>query len=180
MSHDLWHARAAAAALAEQGTASAGLSAAEAARRLASHGPNRLTPPQKRGPLLRFLLQFHNVLIYVLLGAAVVTAALGHLVDTGVILGVVVINALIGFIQEGKAEKSLDAIRNMLSLRAVVMRDGRRQEIDASELVPGDIVVLTSGDKVPADLRLIELRNLRIEEAALTGESEPVEKSTAA
>ena len=151
---------AAAAALAEQGTTSAGLSAAEAAQRLASHGPNRLTPPQKRGPLLRFLLQFHNVLIYVLLGAAVVTAALGHLVDTGVILGVVVINALIGFIQEGKAEKSLDAIRNMLSLRAVVMRDGRRQEIDASELVPGDIVVLASGDKVPADLRLIELRNL--------------------
>ena len=180
MSHDPWHARAAAAALAEQGTTSAGLSAAEAAQRLASHGPNRLTPPQKRGPLLRFLLQFHNVLIYVLLGAAVVTAALGHLVDTGVILGVVVINALIGFIQEGKAEKSLDAIRNMLSLRAVVMRDGRRQEIDASELVPGDIVVLASGDKVPADLRLIELRNLRIEEAALTGESEPVEKSTAA
>ena len=105
MSHDPWHARAAAAALAEQGTTSAGLSAAEAAQRLASDGPNRLTPPQKRGPLLRFLLQFHNVLIYVLLGAAVVTAALGHLVDTGVILGVVVINALIGFIQEGKAEK---------------------------------------------------------------------------
>lgn len=180
MPHALWHARAAAVVLAEQGTTEAGLSAAEAARRLASHGPNRLTPPRKRGPLLRFLLQFHNVLIYVLLGAAVVTAALGHLVDTGVILGVVVINALIGFIQEGKAEKSLDAIRNMLSLRAVVMRDGRRQEVDASELVPGDIVVLASGDKVPADLRLIETRNLRIEEAALTGESEAVEKSGAA
>lgn len=93
------------------------------------------------------------------------------------ILGVVVINALIGFIQEGKAEKSLDAIRNMLSLSAMVMRDGRRVEIAAEELVPGDIVLLASGDKVPADLRLVETRNLRIEEAALTGESEPVEKS---
>ncbi|MDP2881623.1 MAG: cation-transporting P-type ATPase [Azonexus sp.] len=156
---------------------SRGLSAMEAAQRLNTHGPNRLTPPKKRGPVLRFLLQFHNVLIYVLLGAAAVTALLGHGVDTAVILGVVIINALIGFVQEGKAEKSLDAIRNMLSLHAAVLRDGRRQEIDATELVPGDIVLLASGDKVPADLRLIEMRSLRIEEAALTGESEPVEKS---
>jgi magnesium-transporting ATPase (P-type) len=172
-----WHTLGTDETLAEQRTINTGLSAAEAAQRLAEHGPNRLTPPKKRGPLLRFLLQFHNVLIYVLLGAAVVTALLGHWVDTGVILGVVVINALIGFIQEGKAEKSLDAIRNMLSLHAAVLRDGRRQEIDATELVPGDIVLLASGDKVPADLRLIETRNLRIEEAALTGESEPVDKS---
>ena len=177
MTVPLWHAVPPAAALAEHDTAASGLSAAEAARRLAAHGPNRLTPPKKRGPLLRFLLQFHNVLIYVLLGAAGVTAALGHWVDTGVILGVVVINALIGFIQEGKAEKSLDAIRRMLSLHALAMRDGRRQEIDAADLVPGDIVLLASGDKVPADLRLIDARSLRIEEAALTGESEPVEKS---
>jgi magnesium-transporting ATPase (P-type) len=173
-----WHTLGTDETLAEQRTIGTGLSAAEAARRLAEHGPNRLTPPKMRGPLLRFLLQFHNVLIYVLLGAAVVTALLGHWVDTGVILGVVVINALIGFIQEGKAEKSLDAIRNMLSLHAAVLRDGRRQEIDATEVVPGDIVLLASGNKVPADLRLIEMRNLRIEEAALTGESEPVEKST--
>ncbi|MDP1611834.1 MAG: cation-transporting P-type ATPase [Sulfuritalea sp.] len=172
-----WHVLPGDEVLAEQKTDSAGLSAAEATRRLAEHGPNRLTPPKKRGPLLRFLLQFHNVLIYVLLGAAGVTALLGHGVDTAVILGVVVINALIGFIQEGKAEKSLDAIRNMLSLSAMVMRDGRRQEIDAADLVPGDVVLLASGDKVPADLRLIEMRSLRIEEAALTGESEPVEKS---
>ncbi|MEW6293066.1 MAG: cation-transporting P-type ATPase [Pseudomonadota bacterium] len=177
MTAPLWHAVPPAAALAEHETSTSGLSAAEAARRLAAHGPNRLTPPKKRGPLLRFLFQFHNVLIYVLLGAAGVTAALGHWVDTGVILGVVFINALIGFIQEGKAEKSLDAIRNMLSLHAMVMRDGRRSEIAAEELVPGDIVLLASGDKVPADLRLIEMRGLRIEEAALTGESEPVEKS---
>ena len=173
-----WHALDVAKVLASQQTGAEGLTAAEAAQRLARHGPNRLTPPKRRGPLIRFLLQFHNVLIYVLLGAAGVTTVLGHWVDTGVILGVVLINALIGFIQEGKAEKSLDAIRNMLSLTATVLRDGRRQEIAAETLVPGDIVLLASGDKVPADVRLFEMRNLRIEEAALTGESEPVEKSS--
>lgn len=172
-----WHQISPADALAEQEAGATGLTGEEAARRLEAVGPNRLTPPRKRGPLLRLLFHFHNVLIYVLLGAAGVTALLGHWVDTGVILGVVVINALIGFIQEGKAEKSLDAIRNMLSLSAMVLRDGRRQEIAAEELVPGDVVLLASGDKVPADLRLLELRNLRIEEAALTGESEPVEKA---
>ena len=158
-------------------TKTAGLTSSEASSRLAEHGLNRLTPPKKRGPLLRFLLQFHNILIYVLLAAAGVTALLGHWVDTWVIVGVVVVNAMIGFIQEGKAEKSLDAIRRLLSLRATVMRDGQRQEVEAETLVPGDIVLLASGDKVPADLRLVETRNLRIEEAALTGESEPVEKS---
>lgn len=177
MSKPIWHAAEPDETLTTQQVTAAGLSAAEASRRLTEYGPNRLTPPKKRGPLVRFLLQFHNVLIYVLLGAAGVTAALGHGVDTAVIIGVVFINALIGFLQEGKAEKSLDAIRNMLSLHAMVMREGRRIEISAEELVPGDIVLLASGDKVPADLRLIEMRSLRIEEAALTGESEPVEKS---
>ena len=180
MSRRHWYALTTEAVLEQQRSARGGLGAAEAARRLAEHGPNRLTPPKKRGPLLRFLLQFHNILIYVLLGAAGVTAALGHWVDSGVILGVVVINALIGFVQEGKAEKSLDAIREMLSLRAMVLRDGQRQEIDAADLVPGDVVLLAPGDKVPADLRLLETRSLRIEEAALTGESAPVDKSAAA
>ncbi|HSG21831.1 MAG TPA: HAD-IC family P-type ATPase, partial [Azonexus sp.] len=173
----LWHQLSAEDALTAQKSEANGLSVAEASRRLLEHGPNLLTPPRQRGPLLRLLLQFHNVLIYVLLGSAVVTAMLGHVVDTAVIIGVVLINALIGFIQEGKAEKSLDAIRKMLSLHAVVLRDGRRQEIAAEGLVPGDVVLLASGDKVPADLRLLETRSLRIEEAALTGESEPVEKS---
>ncbi len=174
-----WHQESVEQALEMQGSQRDGLDAATVQERLARFGPNRLTPPKKRGPLMRFLLQFHNVLIYVLLGAAGVTAALGQWVDTGVILGVVLINGLIGFIQEGKAEKSLDAIRNMLSLHATVVRSGQRLEIAADELVPGDIVLLASGDKVPADLRLIETRNLRIEEAALTGESEPVEKHPA-
>ena len=173
----LWHTLSSAQVLRELETAPGGLSAAEAARRLAIHGLNQLRPPQQRGPLLRFLLQFHNVLIYVLLAAAAATAALGHPIDTAVIIGVVAINAIVGFIQEGKAESALAAIRKMLSLKAMVLRDGQRREIAAETLVPGDWVFLQSGDKVPADVRLIELKNLRIQEAVLTGEAEAVEKS---
>ncbi len=158
----------------------AGLSPQEVEKRLAEYGPNRLTPPKRRGPLLRFLLQFHNVLIYVLLASAAVTAQLAHWVDTSVIVGVVVINAIIGFIQEGRAEKAMDAIRRMLSPEATVLRDGRRLVIAGEALVPGDIVLLQSGDKVPADLRLLSVKNLRIEEAALTGESTAVEKNISA
>jgi len=153
-----------------------GLSAPDAAERLHQYGANRLRPAHKQGSLVRFLQQFHNVLIYVLLGATVGTALLGHWIDSGVILGVVIINAIIGFIQEGKAEKALDAIRNMLSQQALVKRDGRYITVDAEALVPGDVVMLQSGDKVPADLRLFKNKDLRIEESMLTGESEPVEK----
>jgi len=173
-----WHQLAADDALAAQKTTPDGLTTEEAARRLAEHGPNRLMPSAKRGPLLRFLLQFHNVLIYVLLAAAGVTALLAHWVDTAVIVGVVVINAFIGFIQEGKAEQAMEAIRRMLSPEATVLREGKREVVAAETLVPGDIVLLQSGDKVPADLRLLKTKNLRIEEAALTGESTAVEKNT--
>ncbi|PZN32028.1 MAG: carbonate dehydratase, partial [Proteobacteria bacterium] len=114
-----------------------GLSQAEARWRLEQHGPNRLAPPKRRGPMRRLLMQFHNVLLYVMLGAALVTALLEHWIDTGVLLMAVVINAIIGFIQEGKAESALDTIRAMLSTRAVVVRDGQHREIDAAELVPG-------------------------------------------
>ena len=158
-------------------TGVAGLSEDEVTRRLAQYGPNRLAPPKRRGSLQRFLAQFHNILLYVMMGAALITAFLGHWIDTGVLLMAVVVNAIIGFIQEGKAEAALDAIRAMLSPHATVVRDGRRQEIGAAGLVPGDLVVLASGDRVPADLRLLESRELRIEEAALTGESLPVEKT---
>jgi magnesium-transporting ATPase (P-type) len=174
-----WHALQADVVLTDLESGRQGLGSAEASARLARHGANVLPPAKRRGPLLRFLLQFHNVLIYVLLAAALVTALLGHWVDSGVILGVVVINALIGFLQEGKAESALEAIRSMLSPHAQVLRDGRRLELDASELVPGDIVFLVSGDRVPADLRLIDVKSLRVEEAALTGESVPVEKQVA-
>ncbi|MFH2133725.1 MAG: cation-transporting P-type ATPase [Pseudomonadota bacterium] len=180
MTQQPWHQLSADVALDGQHATRSGLSVDEAARRLAEHGPNRLTPPARRGPLMRFLLQFHNVLIYVLLAAAVVTALLAHWVDTAVIVGVVVINSIIGFIQEGKAEQAMEAIRRMLSPEATVLRDGKRVVVAADTLVPGDIVLLQSGDKVPADLRLLHTKNLRIEEAALTGESTAVEKDSTA
>lgn len=126
---------------------------------------------------MRFLLQFHNLLIYVLLGAAVLAAAIGHLVDAGVILAVVVLNAIVGFIQEGRAERALEAIRGMIDPHAAVIRDGRRVDVAAEDLVPGDLVLLEPGTRVPADLRLARARNLRIDEAALTGESLPVDKA---
>lgn len=155
-----------------------GLSRDEAAVRLETYGPNRLPEPAKRSVLIRFLLHFHNILIYVLLGSAAITAFLGHLADTLVILAVVVANAAIGFVQEGKAEKAMDAIRRMLALKASVLRDGTRRAIEGETLVPGDIVLLEAGDKVPADLRLLRANGLQIQEAMLTGESVPVEKHT--
>ncbi len=172
------HATPAAECLAALDATPDGLTSPEAVARLAEHGPNRLPEVRARGPVLRFLLQFHNVLIYVLLGAAAVTAALQHWVDTGVILAVVLANAVIGFIQEGKAEAAMAAIRNMLAPKAATLRDGQRVTLDGADLVPGDIVLLEAGDKVPADLRVLEARGLAAQEAILTGESVPVEKGT--
>jgi calcium-translocating P-type ATPase len=173
------HSRPADDCLSDLKTRPEGLTASDAARRLAEHGPNRLPEVQARGPLRRFLGQFNNVLIYVLIGAAIVTGGLQHWIDTGVILAVVLANAVIGFLQEGKAETAMAAIRQMLAPRAAVLRDGRRVTVDGADLVPGDIVLLEAGDKVPADLRLIEARGLAAQEAILTGESVPVEKATA-
>ena len=171
-----YHAQPAGDALDTLDTTPAGLSTEEATRRLSEHGPNRLPEPPKRSPVLRFLAHFHNVLIYVLLGAAVVTAALQHWIDTGVILAVVIVNAVIGYIQEGRAEQAMAAIRGMLAPHSAVLRDGKRVSVNAAELVPGDIVLVEAGDRVPADLRLIEARGLKAEEAILTGESVPVDK----
>ncbi len=157
-------------------TTSEGLSSEHINDRLDKYGPNKLPDIETTGPLIRFLYQFHNILIYVLIVAGIVTALLGHWVDASVIFGVVVINAVIGFVQEGKAENALKAIRQMLSPSAMVIRDGRQVTIKAEDLVPGDIVLLQSGDKVPADLRLIWVKGLQIQESVLTGESLAVEK----
>src|SRR5215475_57281 len=154
-----------------------GLAAAEAAARLGKYGPNRLPEGRRRGPLMRFLSQFNNILVYVLLGAGFIKLMLSLWVDAAIIFGVVILNSLLGFIQEGRAEKALDSIRNMLSAESRTLRSGETRMIPAEELVPGDIVLLESGDKIPADLRLIEAKNLRTEEAALTGESVPAEKT---
>ncbi len=155
-----------------------GLAQADISERQQRYGLNQLPEIKPRSVFLRFLSQFHNLIIYVLLCTGLVTFVLGHLVDSGVIFGVVIINALIGFIQEGKAEDALQAIRNMLSPQASVLRDGIQIAIPAEQLVPGDIVALQSGDKVPADLRLLKCKNFRVQEAVLTGESLPVEKQT--
>lgn len=173
-----WHAQAGDAVLAELKATPKGLDHAEAESRLATFGPNRLPVARQRGMLSRFLAQFHNVLIYVLLGSAAITAFLGHGVDTGVILAVVLANAVIGFLQEGKAEKAMTSIRQMLAPRANVLRDGERRSIAGETLVPGDIVLLEAGDRVPADIRLLAAHSLRVQEAVLTGESVPVEKHT--
>ena len=153
-----------------------GLTESEAAARLARDGLNRLPSPPARNAFLRFLSHFNNILIYVLLGSAAITALLDHPIDTLGILAVVFANAVIGFVQEGKAEKAMDSIRQMLAPRASIMRDGARGSIDGEALVVGDIVLLEAGDKVPADLRLINAHGLQIQEAILTGESVPVQK----
>ena len=174
-----WHAVSAAEVVKRLATnGEKGLDAAEASTRLQKYGPNRLPEGKKRGPFMRFLAQFNNILVYVLLGAGFTKLMLNLWVDAGIIFGVVVLNALLGFIQEGKAEKALDSIRNMLSAEARTVRGGETRMIPAEQLVPGDVVILESGDKIPADLRLVDAKNLRTEEAALTGESVPADKGT--
>ena len=177
MSIDAPHSQSPAACFAALEASPNGLIGSEATRRLKEYGPNRLPEAVGRGPVLRFIAQFNNVLIYVLLAAAVVTGVLQHWIDTSVILAVVIANAAIGYIQEGKAEAAMAAIRDMLAPNAAVLRDGERVTVNGADLVPGDIVLLEAGDKVPADVRLVEARGLAAQEAILTGESVPVEKS---
>ena len=174
-----WHAVPVEEALQVLATGYDGLDGQEASRRLSGHGRNRLPVGKTRSALRRFLAQFDNLLIYVLLASAAITLALGHGTDAAVIAAVVLLNAAIGFVQEGRAERALSAIRSMLAPHASVMRGGHRLTVEAETLVPGDLVLLDPGDRVPADLRLLRTRNLRIEEAALTGESVPVDKSPA-
>ncbi|HHB13021.1 MAG TPA: hypothetical protein ENK62_07470, partial [Chromatiales bacterium] len=173
-----WHARDPESVFVALDSGPQGLSTEEADRRLARFGPNRLPEPQRRSAWARLLSQFHNVLIYVLLASAGVTALLQHWLDAGVILAVVAVNALIGFIQEGKAEDALAGIRKLLTPEAMVRRDGTYRRLPADRLVPGDVILLQAGDKVAADLRLFRVRNLHVQEAALTGESVAVLKTT--
>jgi cation-transporting P-type ATPase F len=139
-------------------------------------GPNVITGKKGKGPLVRFLLQFHQPLIYILLAAGTVTALLREWVDAGVIFGVVLVNAIIGFIQEAKAVKAIEALARTMTTEATVLRAGEKRRIFSVEVVPGDIVLLQSGDKVPADMRLFQIRDLQVDESALTGESVPVDK----
>src|SRR5262249_51323858 len=166
-----WHAIAADEVARRLGSDTAkGLDVAEGTRRVQTYGPNRLPEAAKQGPLMRFLLQFNNVLVYVLLGAGFIKAMMGLWLDATVILGVVILNALLGFVQEGRAEKALDSIRSMLSAEARTVRGGGARMTPAEDPAPGDGVLLEAGDPIP--------RDLRTEEAALTGESVPADKST--
>lgn len=176
----IWHSLSAKDSVQQLKSSIEGLHASEAQARLEQYGYNRLPVAARRSAILQFLSHFHNILIYVLIAAAIMTALLGHWIDTGVILAVVLANGIIGYIQEGKAEKAMHAIREMLAPQANVIRSGERKSIKGEELVPGDIVLLEPGDKVPADLRLLEAQGLYIQEAILTGESVPVEKSDVA
>jgi cation-transporting ATPase F len=153
-----------------------GLPSEEAARRLEKFGPNSLSSPKSTSGFTRFLAQFNQPLVYILVLAGGVTLFLAQYVDSVVIFGVVVINAIVGYLQESRAEKAIDALSRMVTTHTSVLRDSRKLKIPSSELVPGDIVLLQSGDKVPADVRLFKVRNLHIDESALTGESLPVHK----
>jgi magnesium-transporting ATPase (P-type) len=171
-----WHALDADAALARLRASRDGLDPADAAQRLRDTGPNALPPPVPTPAWRRFLRHFNDPLILFLLAAAVVAAFLRHYVDAGVIAAVVLVNAVVGYVQEGRAEQALSALRSMLAPFARALRGGSRVQLPVAELVPGDVVLLEAGDRVPADARLLRSRGLRVDEAALTGESVPVEK----
>ncbi|MGM0433599.1 MAG: cation-translocating P-type ATPase [Pseudomonadota bacterium] len=171
-----WHALTSRDALAHLESAPSGLTGHEAERRLAFHGPNRITREQTRPWWRRLLSQFNNILILVLIAAGLASLGMAHYPDAAAIFAVVLVIALIGFFQEGKAEQAIESIRTMLVLKASVIRDGHRALIEAEALVPGDLVMVESGDRIPADLRLLEATRLSANEAALTGESVPVDK----
>ena len=153
-----------------------GLTSAQATKALQKYGPNVITPKKGKSALLRFWLQIHQPLIYVLLFSATFALFLGEYVDASVIYGVVLVNAIMGFFQEDKALKALDSLSKSITIQTQVIRNGEIEQIDAQNLVPGDIIILHSGDKVPADVRLLEVHDLKVDESALTGESVPVEK----
>ena len=157
-----------------------GLGRMEAEARLRSFGPNALPSKRQKSALMRLLLQFRQPLVYILLAASAITAGLGEWVDSGVILGVVLVNALVGFLQEAKAVRALTALSATMTTEATLVRDGSVSRQDSAVLVPGDIVLLRSGDKVPADMRIVHSRELRVDESMLTGESLPAAKATAA
>ena len=155
-----------------------GLDQGEVGKRLEKYGPNVLAEEERTTPFKIFVEQFKNFLILILIGAVVVSAAIGEVLDAGVILAIVIACAVLGFIQEYRSERAIQALKKMAAPTAKVIRDGREQEVHASEVVPGDIILLATGDRVPADARVIEAANLTTDEASLTGESVPVEKST--
>jgi len=174
MNEKRWHQKRIEEVISQMDSTPEGISSAEATKRLQEKGRNELTEKRKKGPFLMFLEQFQDFMILILIGAALVAGAIGELSDTIVILVIVIVNAVIGFIQEYRAERAMAALKQMASPVATVVRAGNLMKIAAAELVPGDVVVLETGMVVPADMRLMEAVQLKVEEAALTGESVPV------
>lgn len=154
-----------------------GLTTLEYEKRVQKYGKNKLTQKKETSLIIEFLLQFHNPLVYILLIATLVTFVLKEYVDSAVIFGVILVNAIIGFVQEYKAKQAINSLKNMLNTKTTIIRDGKKSLVLSSEITFGDIVILNSGDKIPADLRLLEVKNLKIDESSLTGESVPAEKS---
>ncbi len=171
-----WHSLDVEEALKELSTNEKGLSTAEAQNRLATYGPNELKKEKGKSPIKLFLGQFANVLMVILLVATGLSIVVGETVDAIIILVIVVASAVLGFTQEFRSEKAVEALKKMTAPTAIVIRDGKENKIQATELIPGDIILLYTGDKIPADGRLLEVHNLKIDEAALTGESVPVDK----
>src|SRR6478672_11487777 len=176
-SSQVWHVLDAAAAVAQLGSnRTNGLSEAEVAKRQAHHGPNAIREGARRSKLRMLLAQFTDFLVLLLIAAAIISGIVGDAEDTIVILGIVVLNATVGFVQEYRADRAVAALKRMAALNAMVVRNGRQQVVPAESLVPGDIVLLEAGNALPADLRILEVADLKLGEAALTGESMPVEK----
>src|SRR4030042_528239 len=171
-----WHQREIKEVFEELNSSPKGLSSEEARKRLDQYGPNALKEKKQKTLFGMFMDQFADFMILVLIGAAVISGVVGELSDTIAIVVIVILNAVIGFVQEYRAEKAMAALKKMAATTATVIREGKPADISASELVPGDIVTLEAGKIVPADMRLIEVAQLKVEEAALTGESIPVEK----
>jgi len=173
-----WHQQNIEAVIEELGSSLQGISAANARELLLKHGPNELTEKKKKTMFMMFLDQFKDFMILVLIAAAIISGIIGDATDTIAIIMIVILNAVIGFVQEYRAEKAMALLRKMAAQYALVMRDGSPVNIPASQLVPGDVVILEAGKIVPADMRLIETAQMKVQEAALTGESLPVEKHT--
>jgi Ca2+-transporting ATPase len=164
--------------LKELKTAEAGITSEEAKSRLNEYGKNVLIGAKKISPLKVFLEQFNSPVVWILVGALIVSFIMGEKIDAVVIMSILTINAALGFLQEYRAEKEIEALKKLVSLKALVIRNGIKQEIDSFEIVPGDILIIKEGDKIPADARIIEEIELEAQESMLTGESLPVEKTS--
>lgn len=172
-----WHAREPESVLRELDASADGLTTREAQQRLQRHGPNLLPRASGESPWRILARQINDPLIWVLVGSSVIAVAIGKVTDGSVVAAVVVLNAIIGFVQEYRASRAIEALRGMVPEYANAVRDGRTVSVSVADLVPGDAVVLASGDEVPADVRLLNVENLRVDEAASTGESVPIEKA---